>query len=72
MNDQYGFQSGLSCSEPIWTLEHIVRARAKEGKATFTCFCDFRKAYPSSHAADPAPSIEYASPAYMYCDSFNH
>ena len=44
---QNGFRAGRSCIDHIFSLVTILRNRKLQGKETFLCFVDFRRAFDS-------------------------
>ena len=46
-DSQNGFRAGRSCIDHIFSLVTILRNRKLQGKETFLCFVDFRRAFDS-------------------------
>ncbi len=45
VDEQNGFRKSRACIEHMYVLSFAVRARLQEGRRTFACFVDFRKAF---------------------------
>ena len=45
VDEQNGFRKNRACIDHIFVISSIVRARLEEGKSTFVCFIDFKKAF---------------------------
>src|SRR6185437_2581209 len=45
VDEQAGFRAGRSTADHIFLLSEILRARRRQGKETYCCFLDIRKAY---------------------------
>ena len=44
---QVGFQAGRCTLDHLYVLTETVRTRKQQGRPTYTCFVDCRKAFPS-------------------------
>ena len=44
-DEQGGFRSGRGCIDQLFILTEVLRLRHNQGKATFVCFIDVKKAY---------------------------
>lgn len=49
VDEQNGFRKNRACIDHIYVLSSVVRARLHEGKSTFACFVDFKKAFDWIH-----------------------
>ena len=47
MEEQGGFRRDRGCQDQLFVLNSIIQGRARQGKQTFCCFIDVKKAYDS-------------------------
>lgn len=45
MDEQNGFRKNRACINHFYALYSVVGARLLEGKNTYACFVDFKKAF---------------------------